>query len=520
MSSVIKSQIPLNKDDLVLSQQEQIASQQEEIETLKFQLAQLRKLIFGSKRERTILNENPLQGSLFGEQPKGADSTNEQEDTEQKTTTLIPRKKQNRKGVKRNSFPGHLERQEQVIYPEGLDINEVLVIGNDITEILVIQEAKLLVKKIIRPVCKVTNEQGEDQIKQAPIPARIIAKGMVDESVIAHLIDEKIQHHTPIFRQVKKMKQLGLDFIKKSTVEGWFDKGVTALLPLYHLHEQEIMKQHYLQADESSIRVLRKNKPGSTHRGQMWVANAPLINAVLFKYNPSRSTEAGMDLLDSFSGTFLQSDGYSVYDSIAKKKGLENVYCAAHARRKFKEALDKKEYPKLCEKALAFYQQLYALERSFRELGLDHNTRLEKRKKEAIPILDKFKSWLDEQIQNPEVLPNSVLGNAIAYTHKRWSGLTTYCKDGRLEIDNNLVENTIRPLALGRKNYLFAGSDHGAQNLAICYSLVNTCIKNKINPSKYLCWVLKKIANNKVDHNAINWLPHNLDKDTFNIVKI
>lgn len=496
--------------DILLHQKDlRIAKQQKQIDELSFQVKQFQKLIFGSKRERTVLNRNPAQGHLFENTLKEAVLTASE------TTFDRPIIKKSRKGVKRNKFPANLERTEQVIYPEGYEAESVEVIGEDVTEILMLKEVNLAVKIIRRPICK-----SKEQIIQAPIPARIIQKGMVDESVIAHIINEKVQHHTPLYRQTKKFKQQGLSFVKKSNIENWFKKGVDALVPLYNLHEEQIMKQDYLQVDESSIKVLSKNKPGSTHRGQMWVANAPDSKAVLFKYDPSRSMEAGSIFLDLFSGSYLQSDGYSAYEKIAKLKQAELIYCAAHARRKFKEALDKKEHPKLCEQGLLFYQELYALERSFKQDNLDHDQRLKHRKQLAVPIFEKFKAWLEKQMNNQEILPDDRLGKAITYTYKRWDGLKKYCEDGRLEIDNNLVENTIRPLALGRKNYLFAGSDYGAQNLAICYSLVNTCLKNNINPSKYLCWVLKKIAANKVNYEAVKWLPQNLSKDNFHLLKI
>ena len=511
MTSEEKDILLLEKDALLLEQQKQNDAQQKQIEELKFQLDQLRKLVFGSKRERVRLHTNPDQGNLFGH------NTSEPKQEEQiSETKLIKKGKPSRKGITRNTFPSQLAREEKYIYPDNYDEINDEIIGEDVTEILDYKAASLSVKKIIRPICKTKDKK----INQAPIPPRIIPKGMVDESVISHIINEKIQHHNPLFRQAKKLKQQGLSFVKKTNIENWFSKGIEALVPLYHLHEQEVLSQDYLQVDESGIKVLQKNKKDSAHRGQMWVANDPITKSVLFKYDPSRSTQAATTFLKNFKGSNLQSDGYSVYENIAKQKHVNLIYCAAHARRKFKEALDKKEHPKLCEQGLSFYQDLYALERNFRESKLDHKQREEKRKQLSIPVLIKFKEWLDLQINNPEIIPDDRLAKAIAYTYKRWNGLIAYCQDGRLEIDNNLVENTIRPLALGRKNYLFAGSDYGAQNLAIGYSLVNTCIKNNINPEKYLCWVLKKIANNKVNDEAKNWLPQNLNEDNYQKLKI
>lgn len=533
MANAVKDKEILQKDVLIIAlqkqneeQQKQIAEQQKQIaeqsrliEELRFQLDQFRKLVYGAKRERYVSQYNPTQGELFNDE---AETTIEVETVEQvkvKPDSAVKSKKK-KKRVKRNKFPSHLEREVEEIYPEGLDVQTAKVIGKDVSEILVCQQGMFKVKQTVRYRCKVEDDQGQVSIKQAPVEPRIIPKGMVDESVLAHLINEKIQHHTPLYRQTKKFRQMGLDFIRNTTLDGWYNKGLDALVPLYHLHVDDVMNQDYLQVDESTIKVIKNNKVGSTHRGYMWVAYSPLSKAVLFHYDNSRSQISADQFLATFKGNYLQCDGYAVYDKVVADKQVEQVFCAAHSRRKFKEALDKKEHPKLCEQALWFYQQLYDIEKQFREKKLTYEQRQEQRIEKSLPILRQFKKWLDEQCENTEILPNDRLGKAIAYTRKRWPGLSAYCHNGILEIDNNLVENTIRPLALGRKNYLFAGSEHGAYQLAIGYSFVNTCLKNNINPEKYLTWVLKKIANNKVNQNAISWLPHNLDKVTAEKLKI
>ncbi len=503
---------------LIEEQQKQISEQSRLIEELRFQLDQFRKLVYGAKRERYVSQNNPDQGKLFNDEAEATEAEVVEQVEVKPNSAAKSKKKQ--KLVKRNKFPSHLEREVQEIYPEGLDAQTAKVIGKDVTEILVCQQAMFKVKQTVRYRCKVEDDQGQVSIKQVPVEPRIIPKGMVDESVLAHLINEKIQHHTPLYRQTKKFRQMGLDFIKTTTIDGWYSKGLDALMPLYHLFVDEVMSQNYLQVDESSIKVIKNNKVGSTHRGYMWVAHSPSSKAVLFHYDSSRSQTSADQFLASFNGNYLQCDGYAVYDNVAADKQIHQVFCAAHSRRKFKEALDKKEHPKLCEQALWFYQQLYDLERQFREKKLTYEQRQEQRIEKSLPILEQFKEWLDKQCNNMAILPNDRLAKAITYTRKRWTGLIAYCYNGALEIDNNLVENTIRPLALGRKNYLFAGSEHGAYQLAIGYSFVNTCLKNNINPEKYLTWVSKKIANNKVDDKAINWLPHRLDKDTAEKLKI
>jgi transposase len=477
-----------------------------------FQLTQLRKIVYGSKRERFKNIANPKQSNLFESQ--GEDNLKEESDSFTATQVMKkPAATKSRKGVKRNKFPENLRRVEQVINPEGLNLDEYIKIGEDITEILVVEEARIYVQKIIRPKFKLKSNGLDTRIVQAPIPVRILPKGMVDESVMAHIINQKIQFHLPLYRQSKQFRQMGLDFIRKTNIESWYGAAVCTLIPLYHLLIEDVMKQVYLQVDESSIKVLTKNKPGSAHRGQMWVAHAPIPKAVLYHYDPNRSEKAGANFLANFQGEYIQSDGYVVYENIARKNNLELIFCQAHSRRKFYQAKEAKSHVDLCNYYIEKIQQLYAIERRAREEGLNHEKRLELRKRESVPILEQLKKWLTKHKDNLDILPTDRLYKAINYTYKRWNGLSKYCEDGRLEIDNNLVENTIRPLALGRKNYLFAGSDQGAINLAICYSLVNTCLKNNIHPEKYLTWVLKKIANNKVNPQAVEWLPHRLNAE-------
>ena len=238
----------------------------------------------------------------------------------------------------------------------------------------------------------------------------------------------------------------------------------------------------------------------------MWIYRAPQTGAVLFDYHPSRNKECPQRLLANYKG-HLQVDGYGGYNQYHQREGVTVLNCMAHARRKFFEAKDYDE--QIACWFLGRAAQLYAIERKAREEELSAENRLQLRQKEAIPILDEIGKWLEENLYTQ--LPKSPIGKAIAYAHSRWSRLCLYASDGELEIDNNLIENKIRPLALGRKNYLFAHNEHTAQNLAMLYSLVGTCEACGINPHKYISWVLKKIVHHKIDDNARDWLPHRID---------
>ncbi|MCB9351978.1 MAG: IS66 family transposase [Lewinellaceae bacterium] len=479
----------------------------EEIFLLKAELAQLKKLIFGAKRERFISEGNSNQGLLFEAEAVEAEPEEEVE--------VVSKKKKKKKAhlpFQRNTFPASLRREKDVIEPIGVDIGKLAKIGEDITELLAYVPADLYVKQIIRP--RYVNKADEDQgVAQANIPARLIPKGMVDESLVAQIIVEKILFHTPVHRFRKKLKQAGVGFISENNLHNWLHTGAHSLLPLYHLLHQDLLAQPYNQVDETRIAVLSKNKPGATHRGYFWVLYNPELNAAFFQYDSRRSTPAGQSILGGFSG-ILQADGYSVYETVEIKQNVHLIHCMAHARRKFVEAQNTD--PPRANYFLEQAQKLYRIERQAREEKMDYAQRLQLRQQKAVPILEELGIWLKEQYTTAGLLPTSPIGKAIAYTLKRWEGLCAYAHDGQLEIDNNLVENTIRPVALGRKNFLFAGSDEAAQNLACLYSIIGTCDKWELNAHRYLTWLLRQVATKKATPEAIKWLPHRMDEELLN----
>ena len=480
-----------------------------EVILLKEENAQLKKIIFGAKRERFEGDQNPTQTSLFPDQnnlPSQEDQTTTTSDNT--TSSDIPKKKKKaRKVSKRNSFPAHLKRETTILLPQHVDAENLSELGRDITEILAYQPASIYVKEIIRPRLSSKSADGPG-VLQAPIPPRIVPRGMVDESLIAEMISEKIQFHTPVHRFSKKLKQLGVTCISNNNLYNWFHKAAEALIPVYDLLVADIIAQGYIQGDETRMQVLSKNKPGASHRGQMWAFMAPTIKAIAFNYEPTRSEKSACVILEKYEG-ILQVDGYSAYETLVKTRPIQLIYCMAHSRRKFFDALTSSG--EIAKYFLKKVQKLYEIERRCRSNNLTFQQRLKVRKKEAVPILKNLEEWLSKEMANPNLLPKNLLYKALFYTHKRWQGLSAYAHDGQLEIDNNWVENTIRPIALGRKNYLFAGSDSAAQNLAVLYSLVNTCTKNKINVYTYLHWLLKKVAANKVTPQAIDWLPHRIN---------
>ena len=256
----------------------------------------------------------------------------------------------------------------------------------------------------------------------------------------------------------------------------------------------------------SSIKfTINKKLKGKCHQGYYWVYNSPIQNAVLFDYRKGRGREGPKQMLKDFKG-YLQSDGYSVYDWFGKKEHITLLNCWAHARRYFEKA---KDYNKAANEVLLKIQKLYAIERFAKNMELSTGERKEIRLEHSLPILNELSKWMAGNLSKH--LPKSPMGEALHYTIPRWDNLISYLYDGTLEIDNNLVENAIRPNALGRKNYLFAGSHQSAQRAAMFYSFFGTCRRNEINPFDWLKDVLDRIPEHKANKlNELlpqNWKP-------------
>ena len=250
-------------------------------------------------------------------------------------------------------------------------------------------------------------------------------------------------------------------------------------------------------ADETPIPVLTEDKPGSVHKGYLWVYYSPLHRLVLFDYRKGRGREGPAELLKDYHGT-LQTDGYQVYDTFEKPGQITLAACMAHARRYFDQALNND--PDRARHVLSLMQKLYDVERLAREAEMDFENRKQLRQQKSSPVINELESWLQMNINN--VLPQSAIGKAISYTVGLWPRLKRYLDDGRYEIDNNLIENSIRPVALGRKNYLFAGSHEGAERTAMMYSFIGTCKLNNVEPFFWLEHVLKNISEHKANRLA------------------
>jgi transposase len=481
------------------SNEEQLKSN---INYLEFRIEQLNRLLFGAKRERFISNEQHGQLSLPFDIPE---TKTEEGKTEQISYTRKKKPRKNHPG--RKPFPDHLPVEEIVIEPEE-DTSGMKCIGKEVTDQLELVPAKLFVKRYIRPKY-IRQEDKEGLVCKgiiADLPVFPIEKGIAGPGLLAQIMVDKYVDHLPIYRQVQRFKREGID-IPSNTINGWQDAISRLLFPLHEKQKQLVLGQGYLQVDETPIRVLDNDKKGKTHQGYYWVYNSPIQNAVLYDYRKGRGREGPKEMLKGFNG-YIQSDGYNVYEWFGKKEGITLVNCWAHARRYFEQALDYDAQG--AGHVMTEIQMLYAIERFARDMGLCAAERKELRLEHSLPILNELGKWLAEYLKKH--LPKGPMGKAIRYTIARWDNLLAYLYDGLLEIDNNLVENAIRPNALGRKNYLFAGSHEAASRAAMLYSFFGTCKKHNVNPFDWLRKVLETIPNYPINK-LQDLLPQNLILD-------
>jgi len=461
---------------------------QKENQKLKFELAELKRLIYGAKSERFKKEQtDPLQCSLFGDQQIETLDVAPTEDIAYTRNKPSKEKKQ----PLRTLLPAHLPRKEEVIEPENVQPGAKRI-GEEVTEILEYEPASLYVRRIVRPKYIVSTSDEQTQVAIAELPSLPIPKGNAGAGLLAYLTVSKFEDHLPFYRLAKMFKRQGVE-LAESTIGGWFSAQCRFLDLLYQEQKKQVLMADYLQVDESPIPVLTKDKPGATHKGYMWVYHDPIRRLVFFDYRKTRSREGPNEILSEFTG-HLQTDGYSAYENLNNRSNTILLACMAHARRKFEHAKDNDK--ERSEHALRLIAELYAVEKQAREEQLSFDQIYELRQKEAKPVLDKIKQWMDEE--SIKLLPQSAIGKAMAYTLKLWPRLIRYIDDGRFQIDNNLIENTIRPLAVGRKNYLFAGSHEGAYNAAMTYSFLGTCKLNKTDPYQWFKKTLEIIA----DHPA------------------
>ena len=325
----------------------------------------------------------------------------------------------------------------------------------------------------------------------APLPPTPIEKGRPAASLLAQVILSKYADHLPLCRQQQQFDRLGVHF-PRQTLADWVEKGAAWLEPIVREMKRNLLAGDYLQVDETPVKVLDPEVTGKAAQGYLWVMGRPRDD-VIFEFHPGRGKEHAVAMLDGFQG-YLQRDGYGVYGSVVAdweraQKVLIPCGCWAHARRKFVDAVD--EDPAQAHWFIGEVRKLYRVEEYARAEGLSPAQRLALRQEKAPPILAAIKNQLDALA--PTLLPHSPLGKAVRYALAEWEPLVRYLLDGRIEIDNNLTENAIRPSAVGKKNYLFIGHPDAGWRSAVIYSVVVSCQRRKIDPWEYLRDVLTRL---------------------------
>jgi len=459
--------------------------QQTRIEQLQAEIELLKRYLYGRRSERFV--EDPAQGRLF-EQPAGAAPAPELPEAAQEEISFLRR----RKGHGWSELPAHLPREVvPVDVPEADRMcpccgEPMQRIGEDRSERVDYRPAKIVVKVLVRPKYACTQKHGG--IQQAPLPVSPVPGGRFDFGLVAQVVTSKICDHLPLYRQQDVLSRSGLELSRSTMCE---ILGGAAFLsePLVALAKRRLLADDHLGADDTPVRLLDPSHPQGVRLARFWLyrgSEAAPYN--VFDFHESRSRDGPRKFLGDYQG-WLKVDAYGVDDGVyLGNSRMRASCCLAHARRKFEEALS--SYPQLAAEALAYFRQLYDIEDRASQLSPEARQAL--RQAEAVPLLDRLRSWADTQAEVS--LPKSTLGKAVGYLRNQWEPLTTYVLDGRLPIDNNATEGDLRALTIGRRNWLFIGSPQAGPRAAILYTVVASAARHNLDVWAYLRDVLEKLA--------------------------
>lgn len=481
---------------------EENASLQEQLLAAQRLLSKYTRMLYGQKTERRRLPEKPeeLTGSLFvqemdPEEQARLDSGAAKAAAEQEKAVVHVAA--NGRKVRRPVDTSRLEVKEEHIYPELDNTGDYTEMKPEVTDSLVLVPRRMYIRRIIRHKYVLKSKlqaegPGRPAFVMAPLPPAPLHKCMADASLLADIIISKYVYHLPFYRVIESYRELGVS-ISSSTINDWFKAVVGKLKPIYDLLRARVLACDYVQVDESTLPVI-DNEKRKAAKGYVWsVVNVMTGERFFFYEHGSRSARVAMGLLKDFRGA-IQSDGYTVYEHFEGMEGKVLLGCWAHARRKFFEARD--ENAKLADEALFYIGELYAVEREADSLDEadkkpDYDRRKKMRREKAYPEILKFEKWMEAAML--KCAPKSLMETAISYTYRILKKLSLYVTDGRYKIDDNMVENSIRPLAIGRKNYLFCGNDDAAQRAAIVYSLLATCKAQGVDQRLWLEDVLRRL---------------------------
>ena len=495
------------------NQSEQIKNLQERIRELTAQVAWLNRQLFGRKSEKLRVYD-PNMPDLFAGEFSGLRQLAEEkrdeavEKIEKEPVEDVKRNRQNRKMIE--DLP---VLETDTIEPEGVDLSLYRRIGEEITKVVKHRPGMLYVKVIIRPKYALKDSTllppaGQKGVEIAPMPLMPVDKCIADTSLLAEILLQKYEYHVPFYRQIQQYRHLGMKGLTESTLDGWFKKTVELLKPLYEELKWEVFSCDYVQADETTVPVINREK----HRADkeyLWMVRSVMEKLVIFHYDGGSRAGAVIESLANqynFKG-YLQCDGFAGYETAFKTNpDVRLLNCLVHIRRHFEQALD--ENREMAQHALTQIQHIYKIERQCDEAGLSHDERRQARQELARPIMEAMKVWMETE--GIKYSPGSLTGKAITYAYTKWDNIMRCLDDGRLFWDNNLAENVQRPITLSRKNFLFCGNHEAAVNMSVICSLLATCKAHDVNPRVYLNDVIAQMPYHKkaTQEELLNLLPH------------
>jgi transposase len=476
----------------ILSQREQLASRDVEIEHLKLLIAKLRRQQLGRSSEKREYQIEQLELRLEELEARRTKETVAVKESAPASTAVV-------RPVRR-ALPDHLPREVRKYLPKQEACpdcgGKLKHLGEDVSEILEYIPASLKVIQYVRPKLACA---GCDRIMQAAAPSRPIERSIAGPGLLAHVLVSKYCDHLPLYRQSRIYARSGVE-LDRSTLAEWVGGSSRLLAPLVEVLRRHVMAADKLHADDTPVPVLAPGL-GKTKTGRLWTyvrddrpAGDSTPAAVWFAYSPDRKGEHPRSHLSDFTGT-LQADGYAGFDQIYEAGCIQEAACWAHVRRKFYD-LEVAHQSPVATEALERIARLYAIEKEIR--GRPPDERREVRNTRSRPLLESLKQWFEETLG--KLSRKSDTAMAVRYALGRWAALLRFCDDGRIEIDNNAAERALRVVALGRKNFLFAGSDGGGESAAAIYSLLGTAKLNGIDPESYLRNVLSRIADHPINH--------------------
>jgi transposase len=467
-----------------------IAAKDAEIKLLRERMDLLVRKVFGSSSEKL----DPAQLELLGlpdpgKAPAATGVVVEEPRTEDRSRSCK---------VRRPRLPEHLPVEEVEIIPLEVQAAPEAFrrIGEEVSEQLDYRPARYLRRRTVRPkYVRVDDKTAAPLI--APLPPLLREKLLATPAMIAHVVVSKYADHLPLYRQADILWRRHQIPLSRQTLNGWVMLAASSLRLIYETIKTTVVDGDYLQVDETPIRYLDPGN-GKTKTGYFWTLNRP-GHGTVYEWFPSRAADCLDQILPRSYRGVLQCDGYGAYPAFALGRPITLAACWAHARRKFYEAF---EHESRVGPLLDLIGQLYAIERQLREVGADPEERACVRHDQARPILGQIHHWLIDHHTRRSFLPQSGAGKAIAYTLKLWPQLQVYVDHGIVELDNNLIENAIRPTAIGKKNWLFIGAEYAGQSSAILFTLMQECRRLGLNPEAYLTLALSRIptATNHTAH--------------------